>query len=527
MTASDRLRHGRARDVAVVDEPDAEIRRARRRRASRRSGPPGDPGGSPTARAGPVEERPSRRLSRTRRAGATARASRRAADLEPAGERPRRVRGQRDLQPLLGDVARARPADRERRRLRAPAPRARAAGPRRAPGRAAGRPPRASRTTGSPPIVRRATAVRGGGSKGSPRTAGGRRAPVVEVAAQRLVEEVGDRRRRAGGHGGAGLPLLELVRGDGARAGRRRFDASIRRATRASRSPPRPDRGPAFHTDAVTSKASPGAAISRAETASSVTSAAEARAPSASAIFSSRSMAAPPSPSRRGARAARRLRQDLARAPGPRRERPASRRGGGFRRRWLRPRRASSRCSRGAPGRDLGRHRAQTRVDCRRRARRRSARRRPRPSRPRLVRARLLERAHVLRAVKAAARHRDLVDGASRERIDAAGLAGRRSSPPCRPSSRSPAGASRAARASDPPRRAPERPRGSPARRYASRAVTPAAWCWPWPSRAVPEKMVTTTCGRKRRMTRTASSKRTSFGQLRRVSSSERVKPKS
>ncbi len=65
--------------------------------------------------------------------------------------------------------------------------------------------------------------------------------------------------------------------------------------------------GPAFHTDAVTSNASPGAAISRAETASSVTSAAEARAPSASAIFSSRSMAAPPSPSRTRARAARRL----------------------------------------------------------------------------------------------------------------------------------------------------------------------------------------------------------------------------
>ena len=136
---------------------------------------------------------------------------------------------------------------------------------------------------------------------------GGRRAPVVKIAAQRLLEEVGNRRRRSGGHGGAGFPLLELVRGDRARAGRRRFDGpsvgrlerhalhldpigpGVPHRCRAPRTPPRERRSRARRPR----RASP-------------------RPPRRGRLRPARSSrrgasAAPPSPSRTRARAARRL----------------------------------------------------------------------------------------------------------------------------------------------------------------------------------------------------------------------------
>ena len=62
-----------------------------------------------------------------------------------------------------------------------------------------------------------------------------------------------------------------------------------------------------------------------------------------------------------------------------------------------------------------------------------------------------------------------------------------------------------------------------PAASNASWATTPAAWCWPWPARGVPGKTETITWGRKRRITRTASSSRIGSGHFSKVSSSERV----
>ena len=59
------------------------------------------------------------------------------------------------------------------------------------------------------------------------------------------------------------------------------------------------------------------------------------------------------------------------------------------------------------------------------------------------------------------------------------------------------------------------------------RATTPASWCWPCPSRGVPEKMDTSTCGRNRRITRSTSARSVSRGQKRCVSSSVFEKPKS
>ncbi len=339
-------------------------------------------------------------------------------DLEAAGEWPCRVRSERDLQPLLGDV---RGPDEQIGRDGHFQNRRRAHGP-------------ADLAEGLVAEAVRHLALENDGltadlqtGEGGERRAleglaahgGGRRAPVVKIAAQRLLEEVGNRRRRSGGHGGAGLPLLELVRRRP--CGRRRrgasmvhpsADSSVTLST-STRS------APAFHTDAVTSNASPGAAISRAETASSVTSAAEARAPSASAIFSSRSMAVPPSPSRTWTPGRAKVRQD------PRQRRHRGRE----------PRRGNAAPGFGDAGFDvvellrdalaarriahLGRHRAQVRVDSREEVVAAPAGAALHPADRGVVRARLLELAHVLRAVEAAARHRDLVDRLSRERIDA------------------------------------------------------------------------------------------------------------
>ena len=60
---------------------------------------------------------------------------------------------------------------------------------------------------------------------------------------------------------------------------------------------------------------------------------------------------------------------------------------------------------------------------------------------------------------------------------------------------------------------------GSLAASKASRAMMPAAWCWPWPSEGVPLKTETTTCGRKVRTTCTASRSSSSRGQSRSASS--------
>ena len=49
-------------------------------------------------------------------------------------------------------------------------------------------------------------------------------------------------------------------------------------------------------------------------------------------------------------------------------------------------------------------------------------------------------------------------------------------------------------------------------------ATSPAAWCWPWPSRGVPLKIDTMICGRNRRITATTSVRRVSRGQKRNVS---------
>jgi hypothetical protein len=61
----------------------------------------------------------------------------------------------------------------------------------------------------------------------------------------------------------------------------------------------------------------------------------------------------------------------------------------------------------------------------------------------------------------------------------------------------------------------------------ASRAMVPAAWCWPWPSAGVPLKMDTMMSGLNRRTTSTTSASSVSRGQCRNVTSADLENPKS
>ena len=157
-------------------------------------------------------------------------------DLQPARQRPRRIGGQRDLQALLG-IAEGphqqigRDGDLERRRGAHGAPDLADRLVAQPEGHVARENARARRRSSG---ARRRRAARA--RRARPRTAAGAVAPVVEIAPERLIEKVGNRRpalRRARWRApSTPRAFRERPAGHRPEAARR----SSRRATRASRS---------------------------------------------------------------------------------------------------------------------------------------------------------------------------------------------------------------------------------------------------------------------------------------------------